>query len=287
MTKIGNLTIKSPIMNAACSVAKSAEDFEYLLKTKAGIVLIGSITKDARDGNPAPNWFEGNGYALNSFGMPNLGLEHYANVLPSWINQCHKADKLFALSIAGFSTQEYVDLATMAESVGVDILELNLGCPNVHIDGKQKPIVSFDQITLVEIVKSVSKVAPSVEITLKLSPYSNPGELKAVAETVNELGSVAAIVTMNTMPNGYMKIDGSEVISTGYAGLSGPAVLPIALGQARQFRQHLDSDIAVIAAGGIEAASDAQLFFDEGVSMVQAATLIVRDGHSALDRLVS
>lgn len=285
MVKIGSVEVTTPIMNAACSVAKSHEDVAALAKTQAGVVLVGSITKEQRDGNAAPQWFVGDGYAMNSYGMPNNGLEYYRENLPKMIALVHEAGKKFALSIAGFSTQEYVDLGQMAEEVAVDLLELNLGCPNVRTDGKQKPIVSFDQDTMQEIIDAVSEVT-SVPLMLKLSPYSNPGELKQVAELINNSGKVAAVVTMNTMPNGYMKVDGSEVIATGFAGVSGPAVLPIALGQAKQFRDALQDDIAVVAAGGIESAADAQLFFNEGVAMVQAATLIVRDGHAAIDQLV-
>ncbi len=284
--KIGNVEISTPVMNAACSVAKSMEDVEALSATKAGVVLVGSITKDPRDGNGAPQWFVGDGYALNSFGMPNGGLEHYREELPKMLTVVHDAGKKLALSIAGFSTQEYVDLAIMAEEVDVDLLELNLGCPNVRVDGEQKPIVSFDRETMIEIIDAVSEVV-SMPVMIKLSPYSNPGELKAVAETVNNSGKVAAVVTMNTMPNGYMHNKGDDVIATGYAGVSGPAVLPIALGQAKQFKDNLNDDIAVVATGGIESAEDAKLFFDVGIDMVQAATLIVRDGHEALDRLVA
>lgn len=284
---IGNVEINTPVMNGACSVAKSLEDVQALAKTKAGVVMVGSITKDQRDGNAAPQWFEGNGYAMNSFGMPNGGLDYYKQALPEMIGLVQAAGKKFALSIAGFSTQEYVDLAEMADSVKVDLLELNFGCPNVRLDGEQKPIVSFDRVSIAEIVEAVAEVT-DIPLMLKLSPYSNPGELAEVAKTINNIGSVAAVVTMNTMPNGYMKdSSGNEVIATGFAGVSGPAVLPIALGQAKQFRNNLDDSIEVVAVGGIESAEDAELFFNEGIAMVQAATLIVRDGHSALDRLVA
>jgi dihydroorotate dehydrogenase subfamily 1 len=286
MPKIGNIEVNGTFMNAACAVAKTIEDVQAYAQTSAGAILVGSITLEAREGNAEPRWFVGDGYALNSFGMPNGGLEHYKEVLPDMIKIAHDANKVFVLDIAGFSTDDYVKLASMAEEVGVDLLELNLGCPNIRVDGEQKPIVSFDRETMTEIIDAVSAVC-SKPLILKLSPYSNPGELKAVAETINQSGKVAAVSTMNTMPNGYMSKDGSPVISMTFAGVSGRAIQPIALGQVKQFRDSLNDDIAVIGVGGVETADDVKLFLDAGASMVQAATLVVRDGHDALDRLAA
>lgn len=286
MPTIGGVDINGVFMNGACAVAKTMDDVVAFSKTSAGAILVGSITVQPRDGNAEPRWFVGDGYALNSFGMPNGGLEHYRRELPAMIQVAHEAGKKFFLDIAGFNTQDYVDLAMMADEVKVDLLELNLGCPNIRVDGEQKPIVSFDREAMTEIIDAVAEVT-NIPLVLKLSPYSNPAELKAVAETINNSGKVAAISTMNTMPNGYMSKDGSPVISMTFAGVSGKAIQPIALGQVKQFRDVLNLDIAVIGVGGIETAEDVSLFIDAGASMVQAATLVVRDGCAALERLAA
>ncbi len=285
MASIGPIQVSTPVMNAACSVAKSIEDVEALSKTKVGVILVGSITVDPRDGNPEPRWFVGEGYALNSFGMPNGGLEFYRTNLPEMIMIAHKADKKLALSVAGFSTAEYVSLAELAEEVGVDLLELNFGCPNVSVDGKQKPIVSFDPETLNEIIQAVSEVT-KVPLAIKVSPYSNPAELAKVAEVINNSGKVSAVVTSNTFPNGYQTEGGEPVIASKFGGVSGSAMLRISLGQVRQFRNALADDIAVIGVGGVENAEDAKQYFDAGAEIVQCATLIVRDGHQAIDKVV-
>jgi dihydroorotate dehydrogenase (fumarate) len=273
-------------MNAACSVAKSIEDVEALSKTKVGIILVGSITVEPRDGNPEPRWFVGEGYALNSFGMPNGGLEFYRTNLPEMIEVAHKAGKKFALSVAGFSTAEYVSLAKLAEEPKVDLLELNFGCPNVSIDGKQKPIVSFDAASLNEIIEAVSEVT-TIPLMIKLSPYSNPAELVSVAETINNSGKVSAVVTSNTFPNGYQTEKGEPVIASKFGGVSGSAMLAISVGQVRQFRNSLSEDIAVVGVGGVESVEDAKQYFNAGAEMVQCATLIVREGHQAIDRAVA
>jgi len=292
MVKIGSVSLHTPVMNAACSVAKTIEDVEALSKTKAGAVLVGSITVTPREANPEPRWFDGEGFALNSFGMPNGGLEFYRANLPKMLSIVHKADKKFALSIAGFSTSEYVALAKLAEETGVDLLELNFGCPNVSVDGKQKPIVSFDPLTLREVIEAVGK-ATEVSLMVKLSPYSNPAELICIAEVISAAERVSAVVTANTFPNGYWggsgrggaDDKGGPVLANVFGGVSGRATLPITLGQVRQFRDVLPQRVAVIGVGGIETAADAAHYFEAGADAVQCATLIVRDGHRAIDGL--
>lgn len=273
-------------MNAACSVAKTMQDVEALCQTKVGAVLIGSITLEQRDGNPEPRWFTADGYALNSFGMPNGGVEFYKKELPEMVERIHRAKKAAALSIAGFSTGEYVKLAQLANDAKIDILELNFGCPNVSVDGKQKPIVSFDTETMKEIIQAVQKVT-KVALAVKLSPYSNPADLQAAAQVLIET-KIAAVVASNTFPNGFTGDEsGNSVLANELAGVSGTALLAINLGQVRQFRNILPDSITVIGVGGIESKETAAHYFNAGASVVQAATLIVRDGHAAIDRVIA
>lgn len=286
MAQLGGVSMQAPVMNAACSVAKSVDDVKALASTGVGMVLVGSITVAPRSGNPEPRWYAGDGFALNSFGMPNEGLEFYKATLPEMINIVHEAGKKFALSVAGFNTAEYVALAQMADTAGVDLLELNFGCPNVSIEGKQKPIVSFDTESLSEIIAAVNEVT-NVPLMVKVSPYSNPAELIRVAEVINQSKNVAAVVTTNTFPNGYLSEDGNPVLANTFGGVSGAAMKVISLGQVRQFRAALDDAIAVVGVGGIETAEDAQQYFDAGAEVVQCATLIVRDGHQAIDQVIA
>lgn len=286
MARLGNISVQTPVMNAACSVAKSVDDVRTLASTGVGIVLVGSITVAPRTGNPEPRWYAGDGFALNSFGMPNEGLEFYEATLPKMIDIVHAADKKFALSIAGFNTAEYVALAQMANDAGVDLLELNFGCPNVSIEGRQKPIVSFDLDSMREIIAAVNDVT-GVPLMIKVSPYSNPAELVRVAEVINQCKGVVAVVTTNTFPNGYLSEDESPVLANTFGGVSGAAMKIISLGQVRQFRAALDDTIAVVGVGGIESAEDAQQYFDTGAEVVQCATLIVRDGHQAIDQVIA
>jgi dihydroorotate dehydrogenase (fumarate) len=280
------LNIQPAIMNAACSVAKTIDDVRALANTPIGAITVGSITVAPRDGNPEPRWHTGEGYAINSFGMPNSGADFYRDNLPEMIKIAHDANKKFNLSVAGFNTAEYVELAQLAQDAGVDYLELNLGCPNISIDGQQKPIASFDREYISEIITSVQKVT-DLPLLIKLSPYSNPGELKQVAELLSTM-SIAAVVTSNTFPNSYeTDSDGKPVIASTFGGLSGAALRAIAVGQVKQFRDALPPEIAVIGVGGVESSDDVEQYIHAGATAVQAGTLIVRDGHTAIKGIVA
>lgn len=278
-------TITPPVMNAACSEAKTPEDVEALCATKIGAVVGGSFTVEARDGNEEPRWYEGGDYGLNSFGMPNGGMEYYQEHLPGMVARTHESGKLFTASIAGFTQEEYVELARMADEAGVDNIEMNFGCPNISKEGKQKPIVSFDIEAMQSTVAAVYE-ATDIPINVKLSPYSNPAELKRVADMITESNQAAGVVTANTFPNGFMMENGQPVLAAGLGGVSGRAMLPVSLGQVQQFRQRLPEDIPVIGVGGIESKADADMYFQVGAAAVQAATLIVSKGHEAIDRIV-
>jgi dihydroorotate dehydrogenase (fumarate) len=286
MVRIGSVNLDTPVMNAACSVAKSMKDVEALAKTGVGAILVGSITVEPRAGNPQPQWFTTEHCALNSFGMPNGGLEFYRVNLPKMRSIAHKAGKKIVLSIAGFNPSEYTVLSRLAEAAKVDLLELNFGCPNISTDGKQKLIMSFDPISLRKIIKAVSETT-TIPLMVKVSPYSNPTQLAHVATVIRSTKSVSAVVTMNTFPNGYYTQQGKPVLAHTFGGVSGGAILPIALGQVRQFREALPKSIAVVGVGGIETAEAAKQHFDAGADFIQCATLIVQEGHQAIDRVIS
>lgn len=276
-----NLELANPVMNAACSVAKTIDDITALSQTSIGAVTIGSITPEPREGNPEPRWYHSDSFALNSFGMPNEGLAFYKDNLPQMIDIIHSSGKKANLSIAGFSIDDYRALAVMADQTEIDSLELNLGCPNVQIDGKQKPIASFDQEYMKAIILAVSEVS-SKQLFVKLSPYSNPAELQQVASLLSTL-PITAVVTSNTFANGYFEQDGTSVVGAGFGGVSSKALLPIGLGQVKQFRAALPPHIAVIGVGGVTTPHDVSQYLSAGAIAVQVASLIVEEGHAALD----
>lgn len=236
-------------------------------------VVSGSYTQDKRSGNEGLRLFHPDlleefleqGWGLNSFGMPNMsilnGLEH--------LDRYEGENPLF-VSVAGFSTDEYIGgVRAVSATSMITACELNFGCPNTD-HGK---IMSFRPQALEDLFAQLDHNVVKKPIWVKLSPYSDPGLLKEVAEAVNTVPSVVkAVVTCNTFPNAYAGPDAISPMS-GFAGLSGPALKPIALGQVVQFRKHLLDEIDVIGVGGITTGDDVIDFLDAGASAVQLTSL--------------
>lgn len=190
----------------------------------------------------------------------------------------YEGDQPLAVSVAGFSIDDYVTGVEKFMTVkGVEAIELNFGCPNTE----HSKIMSFDPSSLDTLFRRLEE-SVRLPIWVKFSPYSDPGLLKEVATVVNTAAStVKAVVTCNTFPNAYA---GNDKISpnNALAGLSGPALKPIAVGQVIQFRQHLNPIIDVVGIGGIITGNDVVNFLDAGAKAVQMTSLpfwLGKPGH--------
>lgn len=270
-------------------VCKTPKDTERWLK--AGPVVSGSYTRNPRGGNQGkvmyPETLEGLltlGYGLNSYGMPNMGFDEARRQLANLPSPLHP----LIISIAGFSVDDYVvGVRTFSTLDNVAAIELNGGCPNTSDEERKDPsdneegnpnagdILSFNPIAWRRILKRlVDEGLTSKPIWLKPSYYSNPAELKRVAMLANGFkGKLRlAMVVCNTFANGYAG-EGKISSNNGMAGISGPALKPFALGQVRQFREHLDRSIDVIGVGGITTGNDIVDFLDAGAAAVQFVSL--------------
>lgn len=275
-TTLAGIELEHPLMNAA-GTCKTFENAKRFARSAVSAIVVGPVTPEERDGNSGNVYWQGELYSLNSLGMPNPGEDNFFSYhWPRIREAALMGNKPVILQIAGFFSQDYVDVAQQATRQGVEHVELNFGCPNIWDDGTQKGIVSFDPEAIVLIIKRVREVF-SGTIGVKLSPYSDPGLLKRVAEAINSLGSdVGYVACSNTFPNAFV-VDsdtGNAVISVGggLAGLSGKAMKPIAMGQVYQFQallEHAD----IVGVGGITTWKDVMDFQVAGARAVQASTV--------------
>jgi dihydroorotate dehydrogenase (fumarate) len=245
---------------------------------KVAPAVSGSYTKEQRDGNPGkvlyPETIEEFlrlGYGLNSYGMPNMGFAAAAKQFATM-----ESDQPLIASVAGFCIDDYVHgMRVFGQHPRVSAVELNFGCPNTQ--GEHSTIISFDPGTINTIVHQIMKMGFDTPVWIKLSPYSNPQDLQQVAKVLNRFVGKGtfhiAVVTCNTFPNAYAG-DGKISPNNGMAGLSGPAMKPIALGQVKQFRQHLDERIDVIGVNGITTGNDIIDFLEAGAQAVQITSLV-------------
>lgn len=290
---IYGLPLQHPIMNAAgtCKMFAGKEGVEELARSATSAVVLGSITMAHRDGNPGTTFYvdpDGR-FSLNSLGLPNRGLAWYRELFPAVWRTCRAAGKPLIVSVAGFSPKEYAMLAAAAFEGGADMVELNGGCPNVWDGREQKRIPSFDTAMMCDILMHVQDaVGPDARVTVKLSPMSDPHALAALAKTVTLWPVVKGVVTSNTFPNTFARDGKAAAISvgSGLAGMAGPALKPIALGQVRQLRALLPPSIAVIGVGGIGTGGDVRDFIAAGATAVQIGTALLRHGPRIFERLI-
>jgi len=268
-----------PVGNAA-GHCKSVQEVQALASSAATFIVVGSITLEERDGNPGNTWNGDPLFGLNSLGLPNPGLEKLCEIGPKMVHIAHRAGKPILMSVAGSSPEEYQKLCRSAQYIGFTGVELNLGCPNVIVDGSRKKIASFDLSLIRAILENslsyIDALKPSWFISVKVSPMTDPQQIIDTANILSEF-DINAVVTQNTFPNCLDFDDkGKSIIDTpdktGWAGGSGAAVFQQALGQVSQWRKALPENIGVWGVGGVQSGDDVQKMLWAGASVVQVGT---------------
>lgn len=290
---IGKVTISPALYNGAGTV-KKVEDVKEMAYSNAGAILVGSITVLERTGNTGQVFWIGPIGSLNSLEIPNGGIPYYRGHLPEMVHIVHDAGKPLFVSVAGFKPKEFEELTAVVADGGADGVELNFGCPNIWDTGEQKGIFSFYPDLIGQALEYTRAAAGDALVVMaKVSSYSNPFQLKEVAEVINAHGVVHAVTTTNTFPNAYGEDQSGKPLITpggGLAGFAGSGFKNIALGQVKQWRAALAPSIGVIGVGGISSGEDMAEFFRSGkVIAVQVVTALLRkhylDPH-VFDRLL-
>ncbi len=292
VTTLAGVPLEHPVLNAA-GTCKSTDDVDSFARSAVAAIVVGSITLQARPGNPGNVYWAGQNYSLNALGLPNRGLDYYREQLPRMVASAHAAGKPLIVSLAGFAVAEYRQLAEVAAAAGVDLIEVNLACPNVWDSGAQKRIACFDPGQTAAVCDMVGAAlldppaagsgAP-VPYGVKISPFSDP---VALAELAGVLGARAGqpagprfVTAVNTFPNAYVgDADHRPVVEVELAGLSGPALKPVGLGQVRQLRRLLPDTIDIVGVGGVSDGRDAAEYLRAGAVAVQAATAFWNRGE--------
>lgn len=260
--EVGPLRLANPIMTASGTAGLGLELEPFFDLSAAGAIVVKTITKKPRKGNPMPRLAETPSGLLNSIGLPNKGIDHFIAVtLPALAG---KADCL-VVNLAGGSVDEFAELAGRLDGLaGIDALELNVSCPNV--EGGNLPFARDTDV----VAKLVAGVASATGLPLitKLSP--NVTDPAAIAQAAVD-GGTHAVSLINTVLG--MSVDwrsGAPGLGTVVGGLSGPAIKPIALRMCWEVVRSVD--VPVIGIGGITSVDDALEFLTVGCSAVQIGT---------------
>lgn len=257
---IAGVEFDNPITVASGTFGYGSEMKKYMDVSELGAISLKAVTAEKREGNRPPRIAETPNGMLNSVGLQNPGVEAFLKYALPMAKQLNT--KLIA-NIAGKTIDEYV---FVAEKIGeqVDMLELNISCPNV----KEGGVAFGTNPDMVEkITKKVKSVA-KVPLMVKLSP--NVTDITEIARAA-EAGGADALSLINTLLG--MKIDvrtRKPILANNVGGLSGPAVMPVAVRMVYQVANAVK--LPIIGMGGIMTGEDVAEFLLAGATAVSIGT---------------
>lgn len=259
--RLKNLEFKNPVLPASGTFGFGREYSSFFDLDILGGIVTKSITMFPRVGNPQPRIYEIYGGVLNSIGLENPGISYFVdNELPF----IKSINTIKVVSIAGSKIEEYVELSSILDNTPIDAIEINLSCPNVEED-----YVYFgeDEAALSKVIKEI-RSETSKFLIVKLSSGTN--NIVNLTKRASEAG-VDAVCIGNTIKGMAIDVDNKvPVFKNVVAGLSGPAIKPIALRAVWDVYEALQ--IPIISCGGIMNFKDALEFIFAGACIVQVGT---------------
>ncbi|MBR6337925.1 MAG: dihydroorotate dehydrogenase [Ruminococcus sp.] len=263
---VAGVEFKNPVIPASGCFGYGREYEKFYPLSKLGGISVKGTTRYERMGNPGPRVAETPSGMLNSVGLQNGGVEKFLSYeLP---NLKTKGTRIIA-NIAGSSVEESGELAAMLNGSGVDMIELNISCPNVKQGGAA---FGTDCVIAGQVTKAV-RDATDIPLMVKLSP--NVTSITDIAKSV-EANGADAVSLINTLLG--MRIDiktRRPILKNNVGGLSGPAVFPVAVRMVWQVANAVK--IPVVGMGGIATAEDAVEMMMAGASAIQVGAAIFAD----------
>jgi dihydroorotate dehydrogenase (NAD+) catalytic subunit len=259
--KLCGLTLKNPLIAASGTFGFGEEFTPYMEVSRLGGICSKGLTLHPKEGNNGERMWETAAGMLNSVGLQNPGVPHFiAHELPL-MRACGTT---VIANLGGGTQEEYVEGAALLNDADIDMLELNISCPNVKKGGAA---FGVDADVAYDVVRAV-RAAYHGRLMVKLSPHAE--DIADMASACEE-GGADAVSLINTIK--AMAIDVYKrrpVFRNGIAGLSGPAIKPIALRMVYEAAKAVK--IPVVGLGGIMTGLDAIEFIMAGATAVQVGT---------------
>lgn len=269
------VTLKNPVMTASGTFGSGAEYSEFVDLNKLGAVVTKGVANVPWEGNPTPRVSEVYGGMLNAVGLQNPGIELFCKRDIPFLKQY---DTKIIVNVCGHSTEEYAAVVERLSDEPVDMLEINISCPNVKEGG-----IAFGQDPkAVEAITREMKKYAKQPVIMKLSP--NVTDITEMARAA-EAGGADALSLINTITG--MKIDINRrcfVLANKTGGMSGPAVHPVAVRMVYQTAQAVK--LPIIGMGGIMNAEDAIEMILAGATAVSVGTANFTD-PSVTEKIVA
>lgn len=269
------VTLKNPVMTASGTFGSGEEFSEFVDLNKLGAVVTKGVANVPWPGNPTPRVAEVYGGMLNAVGLQNPGIELFCKRDIPFLK---KYDTRIIVNVCGRSTADYCEVVERLADEPVDMLEINISCPNVREGG-----IAFgqDPKAVEAITNEVKKVAKQ-PVIMKLSP--NVTDITEMAKAA-EAGGADALSLINTITG--MKIDINRrcfVLANKTGGMSGPAIHPVAVRMVYQTAQAVQ--VPIIGMGGIMNAEDAIEMILAGATAVSVGTANFAD-PSVTEKIVT
>jgi dihydroorotate dehydrogenase (NAD+) catalytic subunit len=269
---LGGVEFANPIMTASGCCGYGEELSEMFPLSKLGALVTKSITLEPRLGHPPPRTAETTSGMLNAIGLANVGVDAFIRDKIPFLS---KQKTRVIVNVAGASIDEYVEVSRRLNNVDdLDMIELNISCPNVDRGGIQ---FGSDPYLTQKVVAEIRKVFAR-PLIVKLSPnVTNIGDIARAAEA----GGADVLTVMNTLIGTAVDIETRRPrLTNNKGGLSGPAIKPIAL--AMVVAVHEACRLPIIGVGGIATWQDVVEFILCGASAVQIGTALFVDPEAPI-----
>ena len=270
--EIAGVKMKNPVTTASGTFGSGMEYDQFVDISKLGAVTTKGVANIPWPGNPTPRIAETYGGMLNAIGLQNPGIDVF---IERDIPYLKERNATIIVNVCGKSMEDYVEVVEKLGDQPVDLLELNVSCPNVKEGG-----IAFgqDPKALYEITKAVKAVAKQ-PIMMKLSPnVTNIVDMAKAAEA----GGSDALSLINTLTG--MKIDINKrkiLLANQTGGMSGPAIKPVAVRMVHQVAHAVN--LPIIGMGGIATAEDAIEFLMAGATGVAVGTANFRNPFATME----
>lgn len=259
--EIAGIEFQNPVTVASGTFGSGAEYAEFVDLNRLGAVTTKGVANIPWAGNPTPRIAEVYGGMLNAIGLQNPGIDVFAKRDVPFLR---KYNTKIIVNVCGKTTEDYIDVVEKLGDVDVDMLEINISCPNVKEGG-----IAFGQDPkAVEAITKAVKSHAKQPVMMKLSP--NVTDITEMARAA-QAGGADALSLINTLTG--MKIDIQRrtfAVANRTGGFSGPAIKPVAVRMVYQVAQAVQ--IPIVGMGGISCWEDAIEFLLAGATMVSVGT---------------
>ncbi len=266
------VTLQNPVIAASGTFGFGHEYAEMLDVSRLGGISGKGLTLRGSAGNRGERVYETPSGLLNSIGLENPGVKYFVEHEAAFLRSLGPA---VLCNLGGHCEEDYLEGAALLNNADIDILELNISCPNVKAGGMAFGLLPSTAAEITKKVKAVSRHP----LMVKLSP--NAPDLVSVARACEAAGA-DALSLVNTFLGMAIDVKRKKpVFDNVYAGLSGPAVRPIALRMVNQVAHAVQ--IPVVGMGGIATAEDAIAFLMAGARAVQVGTMTFANPGAMLE----